>query len=130
MTIKMTTEETDNLIRSWIILHQAKHESDEYQANFWAFDKLIKLIFDDPESGAECFIKILKSDASDLIIENLAAGPIEDFLSFHGTEGVRILEAKLPESPELANALGGVWQGGISEDVWNEFEKIRSNRIW
>ena len=123
-------EEIESLVKSWVALHKAEHGSDDYQSNFWAFDSLIKLLFDDPNAGVDCIIEILNYDSSIVISENIAAGPLEDLLSFHGIDAVEILEKKIEKSPRLSATLGGVWQNSISNEVWSKFETIRSKKKW
>ena len=60
----------------------------------------------------------------------LAAGPLEDLLSYHGNEFIERIEAEARGSPEFAWVLGGVWQSTMAEDIWQRVQGVWDGRGW
>jgi hypothetical protein len=82
----MDEEEKKKLISAWIWHHidsaRGRH-SEEY---FWAWEKLEDLVSEQPELALELILAILAKDKSDVVVSNLAAGPLENLLARHGRE--------------------------------------------
>lgn len=119
-------EEIDlnKVAESWIKMHHFGEGSVEYNANYWAYCRLIDLCDDDPE---KCFkvIELIRSiDGSDLILSNLAAGPLEDLLSKHGELFIDRIEKYAQTDPQLKKLLGAVWQNSISDAIWERIKAL------
>ena len=60
----------------------------------------------------------------------LAAGPVEDLLSYHGPSFIKRFEDAAREDPRMAWVLGGVWQCGMTDEIWNRVKRVADNSYW
>jgi len=60
----------------------------------------------------------------------LAAGPIEDLLSYHGEEFIDRFEAEARSDRRMAWALGGAWQFTMPDEIWNRVQRAADNSYW
>src|SRR4051812_29100223 len=61
-------------------------ESDEADDTFWAYQALDKLCASDPDRALDIILLILESSPPTRVLDNLAAGPLEDLLVRNGTK--------------------------------------------
>jgi hypothetical protein len=54
---------------------------------------------------------------------------MEDLLSEHGAEIIERVEVEARRNPSFNLLLGGVWQGGMSKEVWARVQSARL-RTW
>ncbi len=59
----------------------------------------------------------------------LAAGPLEDLMSEHGTTMIDRVELHARRNPDFALLLGGVWRNDIDQGVWDRMGKF-AKRGW
>jgi hypothetical protein len=109
---------------SWIRMHHAKEGSDTYKENFWAFDTLSNLCESSPEQCFAVINQIILTDASDVVLSNLAAGPIEDLLVKHGEQIIELIVRSAKNSSDWKKMLGAVWQNDISDHVWQKLKSV------
>jgi len=115
----MNSEERVKLSKGWVALVKAPRPSDEYDSLFWAFDKMCELERDRPEECLIVVLSILREQKDDMhVLANLAAGPLENLLAYHGALLIDKIELLSRENPDFCNLLGGVWKNRISDDVW------------
>jgi hypothetical protein len=60
----------------------------------------------------------------------LAAGALEDLLSWHGEAFIERVEIQARESAAFARLLGGVWRFEMSDDVWQRVQQVWDRRGW
>lgn len=121
--IMFDPSQRDRLITDWIVMHHAEADSAEYEQHRWADVRLSELVRTDPHLGLELIMSILSRDASNRVIANLAAGPLEDLLSEHGNDVIGEVERIARDDAAFKTLLGGVWQGEMSDEVW---ERVRT----
>lgn len=109
MRIAMDASEKKRLIHDWIAFHYAKEETPEYEELRWAEKALSNLSYENPLICLELVLGILNSDTSDRVIENLAAGPVEDMLIEKGDQVIDLIEEQALKNPYFKKLLGGVW---------------------
>jgi hypothetical protein len=63
-------------------------------------------------------------DGSDLILSNLAAGPVEDILVLHGEEFIGRVEVWSRRDPQFRKLLGAVWQNDMTDEVWRRLQAV------
>jgi len=114
------------LAESWIKIHYASEGSAEYSDNFWAYNQLSDLCYDAPEKCFEAIEMIRSLDNSDVILSNLAAGPMEDLLSNHGELLIGRIEKSVETDSQLRKLLGAVWQNSIPDSIWKRIQAIVS----
>jgi hypothetical protein len=109
---------------SWIALHRLAEESPEREALFWAFCSAHELVIEDPEKGWAMIEEIRRLDGSDLILSNLAAGPLEDLLVAHGEQLIERIEAACGRDQQLKRLLGATWQNDMADALWARIKAI------
>jgi len=109
---------------TWIALHSLPEESPEREVLFWAFSSVSDLIHEDPEKGWQMIEEIRRRDGSDHILSNLAAGPLEDLLSSHGSQFIDRIEAICEDDQQLRKLLGAVWQNGMPDPLWARIKAV------
>lgn len=60
----------------------------------------------------------------------LAAGPVEDLLSYHGDRYIKKFEDQARIDRRMAWTLGGVWQFQMSDEVWERVQRVADNSYW
>ena len=85
-----------------------------------------------PEQKLTTILNVLRNskiDPAHKTFSNLAAGPLEDLLSDHGEEVIDRIETEARKNPDFNLLLGGVWQGGMSEQIWERVQRARL-KVW
>ena len=60
----------------------------------------------------------------------LAAGPLEDLLSYHGPAFIERVEREAALNPQFASLLGGVWQFEMADEIWARVQAAWDRRGW
>ncbi|OEZ01261.1 MULTISPECIES: DUF6869 domain-containing protein [Stenotrophomonas] len=109
---------------AWIALHRLAEASPEREALFWAFCSAHELVLEDPEKAWEMIEEIRRLDGSDLILSNLAAGPLEDLLVAHGERFVDRIEATCRRDQQFRKVLGATWRNGMADALWAHIRAV------
>ena len=123
----ISNRKLDELASAWIKFHQAQETPQDSGQLAWAFDRLDDLVRDEPESAWRVIEHIRRLKPDDLILANLASGPLEDFIMRHGDEFIDRIESAARSDPQLKKLLGAVWRNDISSQVWGRIGKISSS---
>ena len=107
----------------WIDLHRLPEDSPDRQYKFWSFDRLWELVHDDPEAAWN-IIQIIRQEGSDLILSNLAAGPLEDLLVRHGDRFIDRVEALAEHDAQFRRLLGATWQNSMPPRLWRRIKAV------
>jgi hypothetical protein len=83
----------------------------------------------DPEEIWQVILAVLDRTPSDIVLGNLAAGPLEDLVKHVGDQFVDRIELDARRSPAFRTLLGGVWRSGSDSD-WSRIEKARGGLRW
>lgn len=122
----MEKRQTEEVIKTWIKLTKSKHDSEEYHYHFWAFDYISLAVHREPEEAWKIILGILKADSSDIILQNLSAGPLEDLLVFHGKDFIERIKQEVTSNKMFAKLIGGVWKNVMEEDIWNQVQSLQA----
>lgn len=120
----MNDLELQTIADDWVRLHYLPEESAERAEKFWAYNKLCDLCHDEPESCWKVIHMIRCIDGSEVMLSNLAAGPVEDLLARHGADFIDRIEALAQSDQQFHKILGAVWQRDISNPVWLRVKAI------
>ncbi|MGN6596549.1 DUF6869 domain-containing protein [Sphingopyxis terrae] len=60
----------------------------------------------------------------------LAAGPVEDLLSFHGPHFIEKFEVEARRDRRMAWALGGTWRFEMTDEIWNRVQLVADHNYW
>lgn len=114
----------EDLVRGWIDLQYA-HEAGNAGRDLTFFGRQIGgLAKERPEECLQVVVAILEKDSSDLIVSNVAAGPLENLIEWHGLLLISEIERISSSNKMFKRALGMVWPQGGSEEVWGKIEDI------
>ena len=114
----------EEIAKDWIALEYAEEGSETHESKFWAYMTLDELRVEEPERCWLILNNILEMDSSDLILMNLAAGPLEDLLGSHGVDFIERIESVAKSDIRFRTMLKMVWRNNISEAVWLRVQKI------
>ena len=113
------------IAHSWALMHKAEEGSSTYIENFWAFDALSDLCSNSPNECLHVIEEIFAIESSsNLIIANLAAGPLEDLLVQHGDLMIEKIVNIAESNPLWRKMLGAVWQNDIKDHVWSRLKSV------
>jgi hypothetical protein len=125
--IDLDEAEKHKLVAAWIAHHHA--ERPTRSAHFWAWEAVNDLVKTSPDTCWALVHAIRAADGSDKILSNLAAGPVEDLLVYHGHRYIDDVERLSRTDPQFRKLLGGVWKNDIADDVWARILRIAGPRF-
>jgi len=126
---KLTDSQMLELIHGYIARysHQLNVTEDKVfekaDTNFWAYERLDELVKFAPELAFEVILALLNQTENEDVLENLAAGPLEDLIRTHGKNFIQRFEVEANENAKFRDLLRGVWQVGDPE-VWGRIERL------
>jgi len=120
--MNMENYNEEKLILHWIRYNELEEKSPEREKYFWAECKINDYIETDPELVWKLLLNILSREISQWAVGLLAAGPLEDLLSYYGPQLIDRVEKEARISPKFRLALTGVWQGGMTDDIWKRVQ--------
>lgn len=112
---------TDELVADWLALN-SPHPGEDWS-------KLNDASWHDPEAAWCAILKLITHKLTDEQLSLLAAGPLEDLLSEHGSSFIDRVEQEVTANKRFDYLLGGVWRLSMTDDVWNRVQKARS-AVW
>jgi hypothetical protein len=118
------------IVRDWIALSHTEPNTPEYERLFAVFGVVVDMTHDRPEEAWAFVLAVLAADDSTRVMENLAAGPLEDLLVYHGPAVIERVEAEARTNPKFAFLLGGVWKNAIADDIWDRVRAVWDRRGW
>lgn len=65
-----------------------------------------------------------QNDYSRIILENLASGPLEDLLTYHGKNVISKIEIEAAANDKICWLLKKVWRNEIDQQVWDRIQRI------
>ena len=87
---------------------------------------------EDPETVIDFIRAVLAkrndSDKWNTVIENLAAGPLEDLLVYQGPGIIEVVESYARQNPAFRHLLGGVWERDMAPEVWERVQALVQER--
>lgn len=100
--------------------------NDYFGASF-DFDWLVE---DAPERAWDAINQVLEITDRVDVLGLLAAGPLEDLLSYHGDAFIERVEALARSNPRFAFLLGGVWRFRMSDENWSRVGQVANRDAW
>jgi hypothetical protein len=116
--------EIQQIAQTWIEMHRLPDDSQEREAKFWAFERLSNLVQENPEEAWRVIEAMRRLDGSDWILANIAAGPLENSLVYHGDKFIDRFEVLAREDQQFRKLLGAVWQNNMSDALWARVKAI------
>lgn len=130
--------ELDALVEAWIahfctpVVQDQDHVfmHRDNSATEWASEQVLNMVIFSPESLWRFVLEVLRRNPPVEVIENLAAGPLEDYLARCGETVIEQVERQAEQDPRFRSLLGGVWQNQMSDEVWARVCACRDTSEW
>ena len=131
--VMVTPFPISKLVDEWLIwaawTTDPKNEGQD-NPDLVGFDEFDWVVREHPEHAWQAILATVSDPRAKPHIGTLAAGPMEDLLSFHGEAFIDRIEATALSNPNFAWMLGGVWQFKMSEEVWRRVQAVWDRRGW
>ena len=124
---KQLGEPIEYLMSCWA---RTRGSDSDYTEYGWADVVLSSDVKDDPERAWECIMHAVAQPGYDKHFGVLAAGPLENLLSFHGDSFIDRVETTARQNPHFAFLLGGVWQFKMTDGIWERVQKVWDRQGW
>jgi hypothetical protein len=121
--VPLDLEQMREIADAWVDLHRLPEDSPGRHDKFWSFDRLWELVHDDPEA-AWSIIQIIRQEGSELILSNLAAGPLEDLLVTHGDRFIDRVETLAEHDAQFRRLLAATWQNSMPPEIWKRIKAV------
>ena len=87
------------------------------------------LFVEQPELVWQAILEVLQRDLTDEQKSDLAVGPLEELLYFHGPDFIDRVEQTAKTNPQFNHLLGGVWRSEMPLEIWERVQKARKE-VW
>lgn len=104
------------LAQDWILTFGAEPEGPPETNPFGAFGAIVR---GDPVYALHLILEVVRLDPVKRSWDVLAAGPLEDLLSEHGTTIIDYIAEDIEKDEALQELLQGVRQFRMPDDVWD-----------
>ena len=115
---------SEGVAKAWVAMHLSERGSSEFMDNFWAYEVLSNLCIREPSSALLLIGDIVFENPGDVILSNLAAGPLEDLLVRHGDVVIEDIVAAAKTNELWKKMLGAVWKNDIKDHVWLQLKSV------
>ena len=82
-----------------------------------------------PELVWQAIFEVLQRDLTADEKGELAVGPLEELLYFHGADFIDRVELAAQQHPQFNHLLGGVWRAEMPLEIWERVQKARKE-VW
>lgn len=127
----MKEEDITALSAGWIsryeIVERFGDKAPEAERTFPAFLAVERLVRSSPEDAWQVILRIIEMTENEFVLENLAAGPLESLLTRHGMSYIDRVESRVAVDAKFKWILGGIWQGGMADEIWSRVESAIGN---
>jgi hypothetical protein len=118
-TTDYNTEDPDAEFRSLLPEYERLLEAwFQYEESFWAWERLQDLVRMDPDPAWALINRLIEAVDDDEHLGSLGAGPLEDFVTYHGEHFIDRIEARAADNPRFRYALSCMWRTDISDALW------------
>lgn len=110
------------LVASWIEYHRQENGKPDL---YWAWEELDNMVQTRPEQAWQYILEIVNGCSNERVLSNLAAGPLENLLVFHGADFIDQLEITARKKPRFVPIVKGVWQNSMPPSIWEAVHRIQ-----
>jgi hypothetical protein len=123
----MNEAELNAIVDAWVAGQEAEPGAPQYGSDWSAVSQVLGWAVpgSEPELLWRFILAAYRRQLSGHIFGMLAAGPLEDLLSYYGREYIERVEALAREDERFRLLLGGVWRLGMTEEVWGRVQSAR-----
>jgi hypothetical protein len=115
-----------HLADGWLNYHRSARANASTPVSDELFDFAVavdELVRNDPERAWLAIQLIFAGCRDDLERACLAAGPLEDLLTKHGSAFIERVERAASSNRDFRELLVGVWRNGMAYPVWNRLQR-------
>jgi hypothetical protein len=114
------------LARVWV---EQKSKPEKDQDDNWSelMDFERELLEKNPDAMIDMIVEVLKFETNRSVLGLLAAGPLEDAISYSTIDRI---EREAAANAQFASLLGGVWYHNEPEDLQKRLDAIVQGRAW
>jgi hypothetical protein len=114
--------DASRLIDDFLSAHTAGGELSEHDPRNESVWELNRLAQEEPDTAWLLILEILARTTDDHVMGNLAAGPLEDLITYHGAAVIERVELESRRNPRFRKLLGGVWRNDTPPEIWSRVE--------
>ena len=120
----MELEDLNEWVEAYIEVHESGNSSDETHPCYWAVEKFADLEMDYPDLTWAAMLQIISKTSSIIVINNLAAGPLEELVELHGVEYIGKIEKEAQSNLNFRMLLRELWET-TDKTIWNRILRAR-----
>lgn len=95
------SKKIENIAFTWIELQGCVDDTPEYKSRIWASETLNVLVYSDLRKVWEIVLKILELTDSELMLELVGAGPLEDMMCENDELTLNLIRKEIGENTRL-----------------------------
>jgi hypothetical protein len=115
----MNTRDREIIIRDWLAIAEGPLPGEWTRSE----EKLTRLIRTTPETAWDIVITLIDRASSREALSFLAASPLEDLLSAHGSGLIDRVERRANDNAKFREALQALRQLRMSDEVWARVQR-------
>jgi CO dehydrogenase/acetyl-CoA synthase beta subunit len=118
-------EALETLASEWLTNLGKKNGFPNSDDSLIAFDKINEIVMTDPDKAWEFILVAIKMyQDNDDYTGQIAAGPLEDALGYHGEKLIDRIENEAKTNKTLVNMLRGIYQFKTNQEIWTRVQNI------
>ena len=121
----MKTSELDAIVTAWIAYQEATEGSRQSDDNEWT---VFVAGSNSPDFLWQFIMKTFSRTDHEEALGMLAAGPLENLLSYWGADYIERIEHLASEDERFKQLLHGVWRLAMTDEVWTRLQAARGPR--
>jgi hypothetical protein len=118
----MTMPELEALVTAWLEFQRTPEGSPECERRRGVVFTFDDLCTNDPECAWSAIVEITQRESDNEILGVLAAGPLEDLLSRHGSDLIDRVESHAERDLKFRRVLAGTWKCLMTDEVWRRVQ--------
>jgi hypothetical protein len=95
------SKKVEDIAFAWIELHSYEDETPEYKSRLWASEALNVLVYSDLRKVWEIVLKILELTDSELMLELVGTGPLEDMMCENDELTLNLIRKEIGDNARL-----------------------------
>lgn len=111
----------EQIAEVWIKRYLDLNEKESTQ---FAYNYLHNLTSRDSKEALEIIFTIYEMTDNEFVLDNLAAGPLEDLLARNGGEVIDDIERYIEINNKFCCVLSGIWEGNITPNILKRIDEL------
>lgn len=122
----MEMEELNAWVNAYIEVHESENSANEQHECYWAIEKFADMEMDHPDLNWAAMLQIISLSTSENVIDNLAAGPLEELVELHGVEYINRIEKAAQTNLNFRFLLRELIET-TDKNIWSRILRARSD---